>query len=273
MESKTILLTGATGGLGKRILSKSLENGHKVLMITRNENKTLALINEILTQYENPDIRYFIADFRSQAWISKCFDYIEAEGLTPNSLVNNAAINTPLGNSWEIHIKEWQQHFAVNFFTPVALISQLIPIFIKNGGGSIVNVSGGGATKPMPYFAPYSASKAALVRYTETIAAELVRYKISVNSVAPGFLATGIHSASLEADSPIPRPIKNKIKEEFDDGGKDPDLAANLITKLIENKNHSFTGNLVSALWDNLQDSDFRADTLLESRFKLRRIE
>lgn len=267
------MLTGATGGLGSHILSKLLTRGHRVLMITRNRDKTLALINKILPESKKLDINFFIADFRSQEWIMDLLDFMDLQGITPNCLVNNAAINTPLGNSWEIETSKWNEHFEVNFFTPVALISHTIPIFIKNGGGSIVNISGGGATKPMPYFAPYSASKAALVRYTETLAFELSSHKISVNAVAPGFLATEIHTPSLETCSPIPEAIKSKINKEFAQGGQDPNLAANLIIKLVENKNYLFTGNLVSAIWDNLEDTDFDADTLYQSRFKLRRVD
>jgi NAD(P)-dependent dehydrogenase (short-subunit alcohol dehydrogenase family) len=187
--------------------------------------------------------------------------------------VNNAGINTPLGNSWEIDIDLWKHHFSVNFFTPVSLINLLIPYFIEQGSGTIVNISGGGATKPMPYFSPYAASKTALIRLTENIGIELKDFNISVNAVAPGFLATNIHSDSINKSSKVPDKLRSEILEEYNSGGQDPNKAALLILKIIENTNFRFSGNLLSAIWDVLDKKLFDSDTLEINRFKLRRVE
>lgn len=242
-------------------------------MINRDLEKTQDLLTELEIKKYYDLIEFFIADFSSQDWLEDFKSEIERKDFKPSVLVNNAGINTPLGNSWEININLWKHHFNVNFFTPVSLINLLIPYFIEQGSGSIINISGGGATKPMPYFSPYAASKTALVRLTENIGIELKDFSISVNAVAPGFLATNIHSDSINESSKVPDKTRGKILEEYISGGQDPNKAASLILNLIENTNFKFSGNLLSAIWDKFDKKLFDSDTLEINRFKIRRVE
>lgn len=267
------MLTGATGGLGRAILLHAVRNGHRVLMINRDLEKTKDFLTESDIKKHCDLLDFFIADFSSQDWLDDFNGEIEKKDFKPSALVNNAGINTPLGNSWEINMDQWKYHFNVNFFTPVSLINLLIPYFIKQGNGAIINISGGGATKPMPYFSPYAASKTALVRFTENIGIELKDFKISVNAVAPGFLATNIHYDSINESSKVPDKIKSEILKEYNSGGQDPDKAASLIIKIIENNNFKFSGNLLSAIWDKLDKNLFDSDTLTINRFKIRRVD
>jgi 3-oxoacyl-[acyl-carrier protein] reductase len=273
MEQKSIVLTGATGGLGKVILLQAVKNGHRVMMVNRSLEKTINLLSEFEIKKYKSLINFFIADFSSQDWIDNLGDEIKEKDFWPSALINNAGTNTPLGNTWEIDIDQWKHHFNINFFTPVSLISLLIPYFILNKSGAIINLSGGGATKPMPYFSPYAASKTALVRLTENIAIELKDLNISANAIAPGFLATNIHNDSISESSKIPNNIRSNILEEYKAGGKDPNNAAILILKLIENKNFRFSGNLLSAIWDTVDDKLLDIETLAINRFKIRRVE
>jgi short-subunit dehydrogenase len=244
-----------------------------VMMINRSLGKTRDLLSESEIKEYYDLIDFFIADFSSQDWLENFNGEIEKKDFKPSVLINNAGINTPLGNTWEINLDQWKYHFNVNFFTPVSLINLLIPYFIKQGSGAIINISGGGATKPMPYFSPYAASKTALVRLTENIGIELRDFNISVNAVAPGFLATDIHSDSINESSKVPDEIRDKILEEYKSGGQDPNKAASLIVKIIENNNFKFSGNLLSAIWDTLDEKLFDSDTLAIDRFKIRRVE
>jgi short-subunit dehydrogenase len=273
MEQKSIVLTGATGGLGRAILLHAVKNGHCVMMINRSLRKTKDLLSEPEIKKYSDFIDFFIADFSTQDWLDNFKSEIEKKDFKPSALINNAGINTPLGNAWEINIDQWKTHFSINFFTPVSLINLLVPYFIKQGSGAIINISGGGATKPMPYFSPYAASKTALVRLTENIGIELKDFNISVNAVAPGFLATNIHIDSMNKPSRVPDKIRIEIVEEYNSGGQDPNKAAVLIVKMIENNNFKFSGNLLSAIWDKVDEELFESDTLAIDRFKIRRVE
>jgi len=273
MGQKSIVLTGATGGLGRAILLQAVRCGHRVMMINRSSEKTRNLLAESEVKKYEPLIDFFIADFSSQDWLDNFDNEIKKRDFNPSALINNSGINTPLGETWEIDIDLWKYHFNVNFFTPVSLIKMLVPYFIKQGSGSIINISGGGATKPMPYFSPYAASKTALVRLTENIGIELKGLNISANAIAPGFLSTGIHSDSISESSKVPNSVKSEILKEYNLGGQDPYKAASLIVKIIENKNFKFSGNLLSAIWDTVDDELLDMETLDINRFKLRRVE
>ena len=92
---------------------------------------------------------------------------------------------------------------------------------IRRGRGKIVNMSGGGATSPFPRFTAYAVSKAAVVRFTETLAVELADYNIQVNAVAPGFVATRIHKHTLEAGEKAGPDYLRKTQEQLAAGGVD----------------------------------------------------
>jgi len=273
VNTKSIVLTGATGGLGQVILIESLKRGHRVFMINRSLHRTKELLSDSEIRKFKDSVDFFIADFASQEWLTEFEEQLQIKKFNASVLINNAAINTPIGNTWEININELKTHFAINFFTPVSLMYLLIPHFINQGEGAVINISGGGATKPMPYFSPYAASKTALVRLTENLALELTNLNVSVNAVAPGFLATKIHDDSISETSNLPIDIKQSILQELQSGGHDPLKAAMLIIKIFENRNLKFSGNLLSAIWDQISDPLLASNTLTSNRFKLRRVE
>src|SRR5436190_5029126 len=84
----------------------------------------------------------------------------------------------------------WVEAIQINLFGTVLMCRELIPLLRARGYGKIINLSGGGATAPLPRFSAYAASKAAVVRLTETFAEELRDAHIDVNAIAPGALNT-----------------------------------------------------------------------------------
>src|SRR5437016_14472488 len=85
-------------------------------------------------------------------------------------LVNNAAIQGPIGPLLDNDPAEWAQTVAVNLTAPVMLCRACIPLMGKRSRSKIINLSGGGATGPRPNFSAYASAKAALVRFSETLA-------------------------------------------------------------------------------------------------------
>ena len=79
------------------------------------------------------------------------------------------------------------------------MVKEFLPYMKKNKKGKIIQISGGGATNPMPNISSYAASKSAIVRFMETLAIELKEYRIDVNSVAPGALNTDMLEQILKA--------------------------------------------------------------------------
>ena len=114
-------------------------------------------------------------------------------------LVNNAGIYGPKGLTEDVSWDEWEQAVRVNLFGSVLCSRAVLPHFRANGYGKIVQLSGGGATSPLPRLSAYAASKAAVVRFAETLAEELRGTGIDVNSIAPGALNTRLLDEVVEA--------------------------------------------------------------------------
>lgn len=164
-------------------------------------------------------------------------------------LVNNAAITGPCGKLEELDFEGIEETLQINFLSPIYLIQQLIPVFLKQQSGTVINLSGGGATAPRPHFGAYGASKCALVRFTESLALEYPM--LNFYSVAPGALKTPM----MEGISKIPAEKIGKEQEEaiqrMKNGGDNPEKAAELIGWLCKNKPKALSGKLISAKWDD----------------------
>ena len=114
-------------------------------------------------------------------------------------LVNNAGVSGPMGPTEDVVWDEWEQTVRVNLFGSVLSCRALLPHFRANGYGKIIQLSGGGATSPRPRLSAYAASKAAVVRFAETLAEEVRGTGIDVNAIAPGALNTRMLDEVIEA--------------------------------------------------------------------------
>src|SRR5262249_10899388 len=114
-------------------------------------------------------------------------------------LVNNAGIYGPKGPVDEVEWDQWVKAVAINLVGSALMCRTCLPNFKAQKYGKIIQISGGGATKPMPMVSAYAASKAAVVRFAETVAQEVKGFNIDVNSIAPGALNTKMLAEILEA--------------------------------------------------------------------------
>src|SRR5262249_23054802 len=114
-------------------------------------------------------------------------------------LVNNAGVYGPMGLIEDVAWKAWVEAIQINLFGAVLMCRQVIPLMRARGYGKIVNLSGGGATAPLPRISAYAAAKAAIVRVTEACAVELGEAHIDINAIAPGALNTRLLDEVLAA--------------------------------------------------------------------------
>jgi 3-oxoacyl-[acyl-carrier protein] reductase len=189
-------------------------------------------------------------------------------------LINNAAIHGPIGPFLENDFFLWQQAIQVNFLAPVALCHALIPFMKEAGGGSIINLSGGGSTGPRSNFSAYGSAKTALVRFSETLAEETKPFGIRVNCIAPGPMKTEMLSEVLERGANAAGEREFAIaRKVFAEGGASLDRAADLALFLASDKGVGITGKLISAVWDNWEHWPDHLDELSSSdAYTLRRI-
>jgi 3-oxoacyl-[acyl-carrier protein] reductase len=150
----------------------------------------------------------------------------------------------------------------------------VLPDFKKRRQGKIIVVSGGGATKPLPFLSAYAASKAAVVRFAETLAEEVRDFDIAVNAVAPGVLNTRLLDEVLEAGPQrVGQSFYDASVKQKASGGTPIERGAALCAYLASDKSAGITGRLISAVWDPWETLDERRAEIGESDiYTLRRI-
>lgn len=268
-----VLITGAYGGLGA-VLSENFINADYDLILLGRDLSKLKNLKKKLILKKNQKCYLEVCDLS---------DAVSVEHFTKNRLIkyknlevliNNAAIHGFIGPFYKQDMNELKKAFEVNFFSPVLLCKAGSSIMKKNKKGSIINLSGGGATSPRPMFSCYGASKTALVRFSETIAKELEEFGINVNCISPGIMPTNLLKEVLDKGIEITGEKEFKIaKENIDKNFIDMNRVAKLALYLSSNIGRKISGKLISALWDDWENWSNNVDELSTSDvFTLRRI-
>lgn len=267
------LITGGSQGLGRHIVEAFLAEGAHVVFCARTAadvGRTQAELNPRL----NPGQQLIglTCDIADPASVAALFARTAQLGRL-HAVVNNAGIYGPIGPTEDVALADWNQAWQINVTGTLLVCQSAVRAMKPHRGGRIINVSGGGATNPMPRFAAYAATKAAVVRLTETLAEEYRDLGITVNAIAPGALRTRLTQQVLDAGpEKAGAAMYAKNKKWSDEGAVDPRLGAALCVYLASAASDGITGKLISAQWDPWQDlQKFRAE-LNSDIYTLRRI-
>lgn len=274
LRDKIALVTGASRGLGLAIARRLARSHANVVLIARD---TAALDLALSTVQGECERGQFVGSYPADLAVEKDLDravaYCEEEFGPVDILVNNAAIQGPLGPLESVDWAQWRRVFDVDFFAAAGLCRRVIPRMRGRGGGKIINISGGGATGPRPDVSAYACAKTALVRLTETLAIELDRTNIDVNAVAPGPMNTRMLDETLAAGPDGARGEYDAAVERARKGGTPPEKAAELVAWLASAGSRGITGRLISAVWDDWRDLPQKREALAASDvYTLRRI-
>jgi NAD(P)-dependent dehydrogenase (short-subunit alcohol dehydrogenase family) len=169
---------------------------------------------------------------------------------------------------------EWVRAIEINVFGSVLVCRAVLPHFKARRYGKIVQLSGGGATNPLPRISAYAASKAAIVRFAESLALEVKDDGIDVNAIAPGALNTRMMAQILAAGPEAVGPaFFERMKRTADEGGTPLEKGAALTVFLGSAESDGITGKLLSAVWDPWGElASHRADLDQTDVYTLRRI-
>ncbi len=174
-----------------------------------------------------------------------------------HALINNAGIYGPKGPTDEVSLDEWRRCLDINLFGTLipcrAYMRRLKAAAAADGAArrKIVNLSGGGATNPMPNISAYAAGKAAVVRLSETLALELAPFGVDVNAVAPGALNTRLLDEVIAAGpDQVGKDFYERSLKQAREGGVPLELGADLCAYLAGPESDGITGRLLSAKWD-----------------------
>lgn len=275
LQGRNAVITGASTGLGLVIAQTFLAEGANVAICSRHAEQ-LEAARSCLTHHALPGQSVFAqpCDVSQESQVRDFAHAAEKHFGRVQILINNAGILGPMGETESVEFEEWRRTIEINLFGTFLFCKAFIPGMRANGYGKLVNLSGGGATSPRPFFSAYAAAKAGVVRLTENLAEELRETNIDVNSVAPGALNTRMLSQVLEAgpDSIGHKQFAQAIKQK-DNGGGSFEKAAALCVYLSSGASDGITGKLISAPWDPWPALHERRDLLSKSDiYALRRI-
>ena len=197
----TILITGASRGLGANFAKVLASDGFRIIGVGRNKINLEKVILNLPNQ--QLDHHFIELDITDEIEVNK-----KLSNLNLYALINNAGIaNTKL-----LHKETYSdlsEIFDTNLLGSLNVSNALIPKMIINKRGKIINIASTLGYRPLSYVGAYSATKAALIQVTKSQSIELAKYNICVNALAPGYILTDINREQLEGETGVL--LKRKI--------------------------------------------------------------
>lgn len=252
LENKIAIVTGANQGLGLEISRKYLEAGASLMICARNAS-LLEMARRELAALAGSDQRVFAmpADVSNQEDVVALVNETLKQFGRLDILVNNAGVYGPKGAIEDVDWQEWVRAIEINLLGSILMCRAVLPHFKAMGRGKIVQLSGGGATNPLPMISAYAVSKAAVIRFIETLAEEVREHHIDVNAIAPGALNTRMLEEILEAGpEKVGSAFYERSLKQKDGGGAPLNKGADLAVFLGSSLSDDITGKLISAVWD-----------------------
>jgi NAD(P)-dependent dehydrogenase (short-subunit alcohol dehydrogenase family) len=275
LADRFAVVTGASQGLGFAIARRFVQEGASVLLCARTAGDLHGAAEQLrIAAAPGVQVLAELADVSSEADVARLAEIVENQLNKLDILVSNAGIYGPKGAVEEVDWGAWSQTICINLFGTVLCCRAFVPLLRQSAHGKILLLSGGGATKPMPFLSAYAASKAAVVRFGETLAEELREASIDVNCVAPGALNTRMLEEVLSAGpEKVGRSYYEASLRQKESGGSSLERATDLCMYLASSESDGITGKLISAVWDPWTDFDMHRRDLQETDvYTLRRI-
>jgi len=268
------VVTGGGRGIGAAVALAFAQEGARLVLAAR----TAPELDRIADQVRSLGGTALVApgDVSEPGDVARIFDAAAKEFGRLDVLVNAAGVLGPIGSLWDVAADEWLRTIRVNLYGTFLCCRAALPRMIAQRRGKVINLSGGGATSPLPQFTAYGSSKAAVVRLTEALAEEVSSFNVQVNAIAPGMVDTSIHDQVLAAGERAGAHLARvRAMREQGEGRVSPDLPARLAVFLASDQSGGLSGKLIAAAHDGWQawTSSNIAGLMAAPWFTLRRMD
>jgi len=189
LSGKTALITGASSGIGKETALTFARNGANLILISRNEEKLKKLLKNL--EGFNINVDYYAVDITNSELLKNLFSQLKKSKVIIDIVINNAGIMEDAVLQM-VKTESIKRTFDTNVFALIDVSKRASRLMIRNKKGSIINLSSIIGTNGSKGQSIYSASKAAVIGFTKSLSKELGPLNIRVNSIAPGFIMTGM---------------------------------------------------------------------------------
>lgn len=225
---KTVLVTGATRGIGRAITEKLLAEGHTVYGVYKESSKQA----DTLQKKHGDKVKLFQADLAKAEQITHLIEQLK--DVRFDGIVNNAGV--VYLTEWDkLNFDEWDETLAVNLTAPLKLVHGLRDNL--QDGSTVVNIASVDGFCAAFDTVAYAASKAGLISLTKSLAAILGSRNIRVNAVAPGWVETEMTADTMPDESKELTPLKRNAK---------PEEVANVVSFLLSDQSSFVSGTTIT---------------------------
>lgn len=270
LKGKVAIITGGGRGIGKAIGLTFAREGADLVVASRTLHDVEATVEE--TRRLGCRALALRADVSRQKDVDSLVAAARKEFGRVDVLVNNAGVLGPVGPVADNDPERWLETIKINLLGVFLCSRAVLPLMMRQRSGKIINLSGGGASAARPYFSAYAASKAAVVRLTETLAQEVKEHNIQVNAIAPGPTYTRLTEQVLAAgEAAGTKDLADARRIKATRGS--PERAEALAVFLASAESTGLTGRLISAAWDDWPGMQARIPEIMGSElYTLRRL-
>jgi len=241
LNGKVTIITGASGGIGKSVAQKVLEEGSKVVLVSRNKNKLKKTVEEL---GKNDNLIHMAADVSHESEVLSVIEQTLTAFDKIDSLINCAAI---INDPTPFHLMtedQWTNLMNVNLKGTFQPIKAVIPLMIEQKSGNIINISSllGVRAIPKVPFSVYGVTKAGIIMLTKSIAVEYGQYNIRCNCIAPSTIRSPMMEPYLQDEN-----AKRMLEGSFPlKRIGDPEDVANAILFLASDDSKWITGTVMT---------------------------
>lgn len=230
MEKKVIIITGASGGMGKHLTNWFLKQNYRL---------ALQFNSRPIENLDSEDVLTMKCDLSDEEQIKSLVKTVTDKFGRVDVLINNAGISKS-SMSWKTELEAWKETMSINLDAPFLLSKAVIPGMRANNSGKIINISSVVAQSGAIGTSAYAASKAGLIGLTKTLSKELAVNNITVNALALGYYNTGM----IED---VPVVLRDAIIETipFKTLGE-PETVCKTIEWLLSDESNYITGQVIN---------------------------
>ena len=269
IRGKSVLITGAGRGIGKRLALGFAEAGARVGLLARSQAELDLAKLEI--EQAGGDATRIRADVRVLQEMQAAADRMRSVFGGLDVLIAAAGVQGPVGPFVSTKPEAWAETIETNLFGTVNACRAALPPMIEKRSGKIILIVGGGSGHSRPNFSAYAASKAAIARFAECLADEVADHNVQVNSMSPGGAYTHMTDEILHAGE------ERAGRREIEDaeqvrvtGGVSPDKQTQLALFLASEASNHITGKLIHV---NDDWRRFERDNMKPELYTLRRVQ
>lgn len=184
-DSKVILVTGGSRGIGRALALSLATHGHRIAITGRNSS-SLEAMRKLLSE-NNLAIASDVSD---ESAVEATVEQVLGHFGHIDVLINNAGTAGPGGPTWTTPSQDWWHVLETNVKGPLLYMNSVVPRMMERNRGTIINIGSYAALRPTPGNSAYASSKAALARITDSLAAEVSEHNVQVFCLSPGLVRT-----------------------------------------------------------------------------------